>query len=315
MGGVSVIHGVSGEMFSRHLRGEIPNPSGAVEAIITHLVSKIFRIPTAHAPLPYYEDLKERDTSNPRASAEFISTPHYCSVLKGLSRAPRLRPLPALDDACHDLISVNHIGAIVVPATCLGGIPALVAEFSGIPLIAVRENKTILDVTNEKMCMSNVIEVESYLEAAGVVLALRRGDFARECPSPDRRRTEDRSCGTRRIAGCPRSTIRRLGLAICAGTDCGSRIPRRSEDDPAPLSAAQSRAWILQQMDPENAPFNRPLAVRLRGSLEPNVLARTIDEIVRRHEILRTIFPDAQRRPDAARAAATTSRSRRNECD
>jgi hypothetical protein len=119
--------------------------------------------------------LKERDTSNPRASAEFISTPHYYSVLKGLATAPRLVPLPSLDDVRPDLVSVNHIGAIVVPATCLGGIPALVAEFSGIPLIAVRENKTILDVTNEKMCMPNVIEVDSYLEAAGVVLALREG--------------------------------------------------------------------------------------------------------------------------------------------
>jgi len=162
-------------MFARHLRGEIPNPSGAVEAIITHLVSKIFRIPTARAPLPYYQNLKERDTSNPRASAEFISTPHYYCVLKGLARAPRLVPLSALHEARPDLISVNHIGAIVVPASCLGGIPALIAEFSGIPLIAVRENRTILDITNEKMCMPNVIEVESYLEAAGVVLALREG--------------------------------------------------------------------------------------------------------------------------------------------
>jgi hypothetical protein len=175
VGGVSVIHGVTGEMFARHLRGEIPNPSGAVEAIITHLVSKIFRIPTAHAPLPYYQDLKERDTSNPRASAEFMSTPHYYCVLKGLARAPRLVPLSALHEARPDLISVNHIGAIVVPASCLGGIPALIAEFSGIPLIAVRENRTILGITNEKMCMPNVIEVESYLEAAGVVLALREG--------------------------------------------------------------------------------------------------------------------------------------------
>ncbi len=51
VGGVSVIHGVTRHMSSRHLRGEIPNPSVGVEAIITHLVSKVFRIPTAHAPV------------------------------------------------------------------------------------------------------------------------------------------------------------------------------------------------------------------------------------------------------------------------
>lgn len=175
VGGVSVIHGVTKEMFAKHLCGEIPNPSGGVEAIITHLISKIFRIPTAHAPLPYYQGIKEKSTLNPRASAEFISTPHYFCVLKGLSKAPRLVPISAIDNVPTQLISINNIGAIIVPASCLGGIPALAAEFSDIPLIAVRENKTVLNVTNEKMQMSNVIEVHSYLEAAGVVLALREG--------------------------------------------------------------------------------------------------------------------------------------------
>jgi hypothetical protein len=175
VGGVSVIHGVTKEMFSHHLHGEIPNPSGGIEAIITHLISKIFRIPTAHAPLPYYQDLKEKSTVNPRAAAEFISTPHYFCVLKGLARAPRLVPISSLDNVPDHLITVNNIGAIITPADCLGGIPALAAEFSGIPLIAVRENKTLLNVTNETMKMMNVIEVNSYLEAAGVVVALREG--------------------------------------------------------------------------------------------------------------------------------------------
>jgi uncharacterized protein DUF3326 len=125
--------------------------------------------------LPYYQDVKEQSTDNPRASAEFISTPHYFSVLKGLARAPRPVPIAGLDDVPAHVLSVNNIGAVVVPASCLGGIPALAAELNGIPLIAVGENDTILDVTNRKMQMRNVIEVRSYLEAAGVVLALRAG--------------------------------------------------------------------------------------------------------------------------------------------
>jgi hypothetical protein len=175
VGGVSVIHGVTAAMFSRHLDGMLPNPSGGVEAIITHLISKAFRLPTAHAPLPYYADLKRKETSNPRAAAEFISTPHYFSVLKGLARAPRLVELAELTQVPMQLLSANNVGAIVVPASCLGGVPALAAEFQGIPLIAVRENTTVLDVTNAKMQMANVIEVESYLEASGVLLALRQG--------------------------------------------------------------------------------------------------------------------------------------------
>jgi len=175
VGGVSVIHGVTKEMFSRHLHGEIPNPSGGVEAIVTHLISKIFRIPTAHAPLPYYQNLKEKSTVNARASAEFISTPHYFCVLKGLSRAPKLVPILSLTDVSSNLITVNNIGAIITPASCLGGVPALAAEFNSIPLIAVRDNKTLLNINNGAMKMANVIEVNSYLEAVGVVVALRKG--------------------------------------------------------------------------------------------------------------------------------------------
>ncbi|MEL6160794.1 MAG: DUF3326 domain-containing protein [Cyanobacteria bacterium J06627_32] len=175
VGGVSVIHGVTQEMFAQHLQGKMPNPSGGVEAIITHLISKIFRIPTAHAPLPYYRDSKERTTDNPRASAEFISIPHYFCVLKGLAKSPRLVPLDSLDNPPSHLITVNQIGAVILPASCLGGVPALAAQYSDIPIIAVRDNKTVLNVTNDKMRMTNVIEVGSYLEAAGVIIALREG--------------------------------------------------------------------------------------------------------------------------------------------
>jgi hypothetical protein len=175
IGGVSVIEGVTSGLFAQHLDGKIPNPSGGVEAIITHLISKVFRLPTAHAPLPHYQDLKGKGTRNPRSAAEFISMPHYFSVLKGLAQAPRLIELEQFTQVPSSVLSINNIHAIVAPASCLGGIPALAAEFHDVPLIAVRENTTILDVTNAKMAMRNVIEVESYLEATGVLLALREG--------------------------------------------------------------------------------------------------------------------------------------------
>jgi len=192
VGGVSVIHGVTAEMFARHQRGEIPNPSGGVEAIITHLISKTFRVPTAHAPLPYYRDIKSRGTHNARAAAEFISTPHYFCVLKGLARAPRLVPLSSLADAHGPVLTVDNVAAIIVPASCLGGLPALVGEFSDIPVVAVRENATVLKVTNDTMGMSNVIEVDSYLEAAGVLVALRDGISLESLrrPLPRARRVE-----------------------------------------------------------------------------------------------------------------------------
>ena len=64
---------------------------------------------------------------------------------------------------------------MVSPASALGGIPAIYANKHGIPIVAVRENRTILGVSAAKLGFNNVIEVDNYLEAAGVLLALRHG--------------------------------------------------------------------------------------------------------------------------------------------
>jgi amino acid adenylation domain-containing protein len=67
-------------------------------------------------------------------------------------------------------------------------------------------------------------------------------------------------------------------------------IPRRADAGPAPLSFAQQRIWFQEQARPGGAAFNLALAVRLRGALDVPALERTLDEIVRRHEVLRTTF-------------------------
>uniref|UniRef100_UPI002105C5A7 condensation domain-containing protein n=1 Tax=Caballeronia sp. dw_276 TaxID=2719795 RepID=UPI002105C5A7 len=58
----------------------------------------------------------------------------------------------------------------------------------------------------------------------------------------------------------------------------------------APLSFAQQRLWFLHQMDPHAATYNVPTAVRLNGELDRHALACTLNEVVRRHESLRTRF-------------------------
>ena len=57
-----------------------------------------------------------------------------------------------------------------------------------------------------------------------------------------------------------------------------------------PLSFPQQRLWFLHQMEPWNAAYNMPLAFRLTGQLEVEALQWSLNEIVRRHEILRTTF-------------------------
>ena len=57
-----------------------------------------------------------------------------------------------------------------------------------------------------------------------------------------------------------------------------------------PLSFAQQRLWFLHQLNPLGATYNVPAASRLTGRLDLHALTETINEIVRRHEVLRTTF-------------------------
>ena len=59
-----------------------------------------------------------------------------------------------------------------------------------------------------------------------------------------------------------------------------------------PLSYSQQRLWFLQQLDPGSAAYNMAFALRLAGSLDHGILRKSFDEIVRRHEVLRTSFTE-----------------------
>ena len=67
-------------------------------------------------------------------------------------------------------------------------------------------------------------------------------------------------------------------------------ITRVARGAALPLSFAQQRLWFLDQFEPGNASYNMPAAVRMRGQLDVDALGRALNEIVRRHEALRTSF-------------------------
>ncbi|HSF39107.1 MAG TPA: non-ribosomal peptide synthase/polyketide synthase [Thermoanaerobaculia bacterium] len=68
-------------------------------------------------------------------------------------------------------------------------------------------------------------------------------------------------------------------------------VPRpRRPDASFPLSFAQERLWVIDQLEPGNVAYNLPMALRLEGRLDPELLSRVFTEIVRRHETLRTTF-------------------------
>jgi len=70
----------------------------------------------------------------------------------------------------------------------------------------------------------------------------------------------------------------------------GAAVARRARQGPSPLSFAQQRLWFLNEFAPGGAVYNLPAGVRLKGRLRVDVLERTLSEIVRRHESLRTTF-------------------------
>jgi len=57
-----------------------------------------------------------------------------------------------------------------------------------------------------------------------------------------------------------------------------------------PASFAQQRLWFLDKLQPGSFAYNIPIAVRLSGALDIAVLSKTLNEILRRHESLRTTF-------------------------
>ncbi|HEY3581938.1 MAG TPA: amino acid adenylation domain-containing protein, partial [Pyrinomonadaceae bacterium] len=68
------------------------------------------------------------------------------------------------------------------------------------------------------------------------------------------------------------------------------QIKSGSRPDTLPLSFAQQRLWFIDQLEPGASTYNLPLAVHLTGPLNVQALGRTLTEIVRRHEALRTTF-------------------------
>ncbi|MFL5540285.1 MAG: condensation domain-containing protein, partial [Longimicrobiaceae bacterium] len=64
-----------------------------------------------------------------------------------------------------------------------------------------------------------------------------------------------------------------------------------------PASFAQERLWFLDRLQPADASYNLPAALRLRGVIDAAALERALGEVVRRHEALRTTFAEQDGAP------------------
>lgn len=130
------------------------DPVGGVEAIISHYISKELKIPCAHAPA--FDDITiSTDIVDPRCSAEYITPTFLPCILIGLSQAPKLSQTEG--------IGIDDTDLLVVPYNALGGIPVLEMIKRNKTVYAIKENKSVLDVTPDKLGI-NCIVLESYHE-------------------------------------------------------------------------------------------------------------------------------------------------------
>lgn len=152
------------------------DPVGGVEAIISHILTRKFKVPVAHAPAFGESELTiKSEIVDERAAAEYITPTFLPCILKGLYNAPKLIDI---DKSMQCDITLDKLKTLIMPHDCLGGLPVFRAIESGIPVITVEENTTVLDVTAESLGIENkVIKVKNYHEAAGLLLAMKNGIY------------------------------------------------------------------------------------------------------------------------------------------
>ena len=157
--------------------GDMVNPWGGVEAMLTHTVSTLFDLPSAHAPMFESREIENLETGivEPRMAAEAISVSFFQCALKGLHTSPKI----VTDQSAFGkwgILSAEDVSCLIIPDGCLG-LPTLAALEQGIPVIAVRENRNLMknDLSQLPWQKNQFFLAENYLEAAGIVGALKAG--------------------------------------------------------------------------------------------------------------------------------------------
>ncbi|MDQ0073669.1 amino acid adenylation domain-containing protein [Variovorax boronicumulans] len=93
-----------------------------------------------------------------------------------------------------------------------------------------------------------------------------------------------------RLSECAAAVRQRLAEGACARSAPIVVLPAERRLHALPLSHAQERQWFLWQLDPSSAAYHMSGALRLTGALQADALRAALDDLVARHESLRTVF-------------------------
>lgn len=146
--------------FGDYENGVGADPVGGVEAIISHYISRELKVPCAHSPA--FDDITiSQKVVDSRCSAEYITPTYLPCILLGLSQAPML-------NFEGQGKSVEDLEFLVMPYNCMGSIPVFEALKRGIKVIAVKENKTVLDITSDKID-ERIVVADTYQDALNML--------------------------------------------------------------------------------------------------------------------------------------------------
>ena len=170
----------SDKLFQSYRQGNGVDAIAGAEALISHAITQRFKVPCAHAPV--FDAMEVEYDVSPKAAAEELGYTFLPCVLANLNRAPHLHKIGhGHTDAFkytlpHGALTAKDVDALVIPADCLGGPAALSLLSRGTLVVAVKDNKTVMKVKADAFPLcKNIIEVDSYLEAAGVIAAKKAG--------------------------------------------------------------------------------------------------------------------------------------------
>ncbi|WP_197081938.1 non-ribosomal peptide synthase/polyketide synthase, partial [Silvibacterium bohemicum] len=90
------------------------------------------------------------------------------------------------------------------------------------------------------------------------------------------------------------ATVAELALRLHIGARARAPLVKQSRPERIPLSYAQQRLWFLDRMEGPNGTYNIPAALRLEGELNAGALEQALQDLITRHESLRTIFVELE---------------------
>ncbi|MBQ8847961.1 MAG: DUF3326 domain-containing protein [Candidatus Gastranaerophilales bacterium] len=136
------------------------DPIGGVEAVISHLITKEFKIPCAHAPAFYEIDISS-NIVNPKVSSELISSTYFPCIAQGLSIAPKITQKNGIKN--------TDVKYLIVPYDALGSSAVLSCIENNIKIITVK-NKTVLNVDYNKLKIKPYKQFDTYKECLCEIL-------------------------------------------------------------------------------------------------------------------------------------------------